>query len=327
MSTLVLTALLLAPAAGPPPGPAAMVLEVAGRPTLQRAGAAPRPLRAMELLHADDLLQPQGGPVTLVVFADGHGEKLKTQAAVRVKRDGCQPAESVERLKPKVAGGQFEKIKDLVGTSGRAGAVITRTIAEDPRDRYQPRLRKEGPYVTPVHGSSVYSVRPAFSWPPAPGATIYVVSLREVRDAGERVVWQEESREPRLDYPAAAPPLKRGASYQWTVTGRPGGAEARPVAESRFRVVAESEERALREFLQLGEGDDPAGWALAAVAFDSLAVSDQALKLFAKLSRRYPDEPNYLNALYVYYRNMGRAGEAERMKKRFTSATAQPPEK
>src|SRR5271157_2468543 len=78
--------------------PVAMVLNANGNVALESEKTLPR-LGAIALLRAGDRIQvPAGGEITLMIFRDGHRERLKAGSHVVVDANGCSPPETVERL-------------------------------------------------------------------------------------------------------------------------------------------------------------------------------------------------------------------------------------
>src|SRR6185437_13327075 len=87
---------LVLPASTTAAPPAAMVLSTRGTVTLTRGHKPAQRLGTMDLLRPGDYLSASdNSQAMLVFFADGHRERLKPAARVRVAKDECQPVAGV----------------------------------------------------------------------------------------------------------------------------------------------------------------------------------------------------------------------------------------
>src|SRR5437868_5494993 len=76
-------------------------------------------------LYSGDRLMVKDGPALVLFFADSHRERLKT-GQVTISRNGCEPAERVERLKPPEEKAVQTGLQEL-GPDGRIGAAVFRS--------------------------------------------------------------------------------------------------------------------------------------------------------------------------------------------------------
>jgi hypothetical protein len=311
MSPLVLTTLLFL---GTPdgPSPAAMVLSTEGAVDLRPAdGATKRRATAMDLLYPDDrLVVPPDGGATLVLLSDGARERLKPGARATVAASGCTPPGVADRLAPLNAGAA-EALKGLrpLAPSQRA-AVAT---ARGPRQ----------PAMLPTQGTHILSVRPTFRWDPVPGAVAYRVSL--FGDAA-RPEWIARAEEPRLPYPSQEKPLIPGRSYRWGVTGlTASNAEIPdPVISGRFTVAPPEVAAWLTDLTPPETCRDAGELLVAALAYESEGLADDALAFFERLSQVAPEEPTFHAARAAYYQRAGRSSDAEAARKKVAELESPP---
>jgi len=287
--------------------PVAMVMRVEGGAQLLRGTAAAVPLRDMDLLLPGDRLNAGKGGTTLMVFAPGHVERLRGSKVVTVGNDGCTPAADVERLKRALTPVNVKRITKLahLAHSSRAGVGVLRG-SEDP----------DPPRVTPLHGSTVLTRRPTFPWPAEPGAIGYEVSLITGEGADRRVEWTAGTDRPSLAYPSKKADLPQGEMRYWEVTARYGGNKEKTIIKSVFGVAAKSEQTHLASLRPLAEGEDPGGWVLAAVTYESYGVYGEALALYEKLAKNRPHQANLQRALASYYERGGHKEKAAAARKR-----------
>ena len=307
MATQILW-IILAAAGGPDPQPpAGMVLAVTGEVTLRRGDAAPRPLRVMDLVYAGDALRADGGEaITLVVLSDGHKETVRGAAEVKITAEGGVPAEKVRREPGKLSPAHLAGLRKL-SQSDRGGVVVPRGLDADPATVATRR---------PLSGATVLTERPDLSWgagKPAPFG--YRVSLFRITELGlDEPVWNAETREPKLGYPASEAPLKRGACYRWSVVAPQGGGREATLVNSRFCVATEEVVAQAKALERLAEAKSPEEWVLAATAYDTLGLYDRALAQFRGLAEAFPKEPRYLEAVAAYHERAGDLAAAQRAK-------------
>jgi hypothetical protein len=295
---------LLWMAAAEPALPVAMVLDVAGKATLQRSDGPAQVLQTMDLLRPGDRLKVADGAVRLVLLNDGHGERLPAKAEVTVGDQGCQPAEAVERLPRKLSAAQLKRLRGLA-QSNRAGVGVLRSPESD-----------AVPAVTPLFGSMVVSERPTLTWPAVSGATGYEVRLVSGQGKEERLEWKATTTESRLRYPDGQPPLPAGVVRYWEVRAQLPGGKEQVAVRSKFNLATETERASLRKLERLVDSSDAADWLLAAASYEAYFAYDEALRLYEKLAQRHPEAAHVHTALASYYARAGQKEKSEASRQR-----------
>jgi hypothetical protein len=313
MTLYVLTLALLL-AATDSPEPVGMVLTAQGAVTLERDGAKPRRLGAMDLLRAGDRLRAASdGEATVIFLADGGRERLRAKAQATVGPKGCDPADAVERLAgPPLPPAQLESLRELARSSRGAVGVL----------RGEPPATPQ--VVTPMYGATVLTDRPALTWLPKEGADSYQVQL--LSGDGQRLLWKETTKETRLTYPEKQKPLRPGVKYLWRVAARKGEDPPAEVVDSKFSLATKGEAEMLAKVKPLAGSTDPADQLLAATLYEAHGVSGEALALYEKLAGQRPTEPNFQLALASYYERAGRADRVEAVRAKAKKLGAVPPE-
>jgi hypothetical protein len=316
MTSLLLAVAVVVPAADAPAPAVAMVLTVKGTVTLEVSQAKPRNLLAMDMLLAGDKPTAEAKAETLIVFlADGHLERLKSKAAATVAVEGCMPAEAVERIDggKKIGDGQLAGLRQMA-RSGRGGIG---TIRGD--------VPARPPVVTPMLGAVVIGTRPTLSWPAKDGARGYKVELRSGDD--QRSEWKSPATDPRLPFPDKEKELKLGAKYNWRVTALLADDKEEVLVKSHFLVATQREADELTQLEPLAKSKDAGDKLLAAVAYESRGVFDEALRLYEQLAEAAPKEGNFQAALAYYYERAGRPDKAKTARDRARELGAVVPEK
>ena len=285
--------LLTAALAADPAAPAAMILEVNGKPTADQAGNV-RDLDDGDLLSVGDRLKiPAGSSVKAYFRPSGPVVDL------------AGPAEAV------VQPGKLETASDVAvrdpGLPARAAeGLVTRDTGSTLVGGLTLRGPEKLPNVHPVPGMTVTTDRPVFEWPAAMGETKYRVEVVTGEDGKVLPVWAGESADPRIAYPADRKPLDRGAGYRWRVLAvRPDGTKDPLVAFVPFKVLEANYAADLPAVRKLATSDDVADVRLAAEVYRSWAVHDEAVAAFEQLAEKRPQSRQVWELLANYYDQAG----------------------
>lgn len=195
--------------------PAAVVIQMAGKVELQRAGKTV-PIAVGTPLEAGDRVVVPGGSKAVLMYRTG---KIETATAPVT-----------------IAARESEQVGNLYRQTMQTIAQVATTDAARQPNR-QGMIRPvpgEPTPIAPRNGIRVLDVRPTFSWFAVPGAGSYMIQLRRTDVAGSRPVRFQAGMDTVWSYPTTAPPLIPGATYHWTVAA---GAAGRPAQENTFRVV------------------------------------------------------------------------------------------
>lgn len=317
MNTLWIAALMVLgsddapkkPLAGPP---AVLVLKVKGR--VEAEGWVGRyPVESGDFLLPGQVVSVAPGAEAVALFLlKRERRRFKPGSRATLTRDGCVPADAVERLGPaKLPRKNLTKVREIEVREGGGVGVV--------------RGPHEGPRITPMLGTFVATNRPTFTWPPVDKAEEYIVELKT--DGGGRN-WKVTTKEAKLTYPEKEKPLTFEKGYVWSVKARlPGGDEKVVVEDSRFTLLFEDELKEMPPLRKLAASDDPSELLLVAAAFEGYRLYDDALTVFEKLGRLEPRAARWQLALYHYYRRAGRpdrAKEAREKAKKLGAAVKKP---
>ena len=231
----------------------AVMVQFTGKVEVQRPNAKPMAATVgLALLPGDKVVVPAGGKA---VFMYRTGQLQTASAAVTI----AEPAK-------KEQGALYE----------RTLSTITKVAATDAakQPNRQGMIRPVDGAATPISPRNsllVLDVRPQLTWFRVPAATSYTVQIRRFVDGAMPVRFQA-SADTVWSYPADAPPLVPGATYEWTV----GAAGGRPGTLQKFRIVsAEDFQRIASTMQELQQaGIDPASDGLFILA---LAYRDAGL--------------------------------------------------
>jgi len=214
--------------------PVAVIVQVTGRVTVQRAAGGSAPVTVGMRLEPGDKLVPSGGGTAVLLFKTGKKETVKEQREI-------MPVTEAE---------QTNLFNRSVGTLTR---VASTDAAQNPNRQGMIRpIAGSAVPIAPRNEIAVRSERPTFSWFSIPGSTGYMVQLRRIdgpcapgvadRPQSCRPVRFRAGRDTAWTMPAAEPGLERGATYAWTVASQGGG---RPAPEQKFRIASQEEETKL----------------------------------------------------------------------------------
>ncbi len=308
----VLTALFLfAPA--DQPASVAMVLRVKGEVTLARAGEKPARVWSMDLLRPGDKLNvPKDAEVRLIVLDDGHKETLAADKTATMTKTGCTPAGAVARKEASKLGKEaLENMRDDIA-SGRLGGTLCRG----------PKLGETLPVLSPLPTATVLTARPTLTWPKVDDATSYVVMLSTGNDLkAQRRVFTLETKEPRLPFPPKRAALQP-VLHRWSVAAKFKGGDEKTIVsreQGEFTVATEDQIKQLDAVKPLATSDDPTDKLLAASAYESLGVLDEAFRLYRQLAEKpLADDARLHEIVARYYAAGGQPKLAEAARKKGT---------
>ena len=246
--------------------PAAVVVQINGAVTIQRAGqtaAAPATIGA-SLMAGDKVVVGSGAKAVLLYKT---GKMVPATSTVTI--------EDAQRDKP---GGLFNQ------TVTTLAQVATTNARSQPNRQGMIRpIAGEPTPIAPRNLVKVADLHPTFSWNKVDGATGYTVQIRRLEPfAGKPERFQAGSAT-SWTYPADATPLIPGGVYEWTVASSGG----RPASVQRFRVVnAEDFSKIATTLAELtAAGIDPLGDGLflTTLAYRDAGLMYDASKLLERL--------------------------------------------
>jgi hypothetical protein len=293
LSLLLLTVLVAPPDEKPKARPAVMLLDLKGKAEIRPVEGNPRAAEVGDLLYPDEVLAvPADASATVAILGAGARETIRPGTEAKIGPKGCTPPASVlaRKEQPRAVASTMRGLKPSAD-DGRKAGVGFRSKSED------------AGAITPIHGATVTSDRPALSWPAAEKVTIYRV--RMISGAG-RELWRAETKEPRLDFPGDKPPLQEGYPFRWEVTDQ----DYRKVAAGEFSVATASERTQIDELKALTASGDAADRYSAALAYRRLAAFAEAIAVLEGLNRDVPDEHEYRRMLEDLRRTAGLSKQA-----------------
>jgi hypothetical protein len=262
------------------PRPVAMVLAVEGTVRVTPKGEKERKVAAEDLLYAGDTIAVRAdGSASIAVLGLGLRQTLKGGGTATLGPKGCEASPAVEsKGMPPAVARTMKGVRPAAGDSRKAGMPM-RGAAPQP----------SAP-IAPIDGATVDALRPELAWRGREGVTSYRVTLT---DAAGQALWKAETTGPRLAPDDDRPELRRGEVYTWKVADPTG----REVASGHFTVADAEESRQLAELKPLASSKDPADLLAAAMSYDRLHCSAEALACYEALVKLAPDDPSYRNAL------------------------------
>jgi hypothetical protein len=289
----------------------AMVLKVQGDVVAEGRRGKRKVEPGDYLLATETIEAQQGAEALLVILARGQCQRLKPGSRAKLTRAGCDPAAAVEPAgNARLSHRNLIKVREIEVREGGGVGVL----------RGPEKLPAE-PHVTPIYGTFLLTRRPAFTWPALAQATGYMV---ELKNAGGQSLWQANTKEPKLPYPADKKALELGLKYVWMVKARMPNDDLKVVIqESTFLMLLPGEPEELADVHRLAESDHVEDLVQAAAAYESYRVQDEALKVLEKLARLQPQVARYQRGLAIYYKRAGRVDEAETARKRAESLEKQ----
>ena len=272
MATILLTLIISAQNNSPSAG---MILGLTGKATLHR-GTVQSNASLAELLQTGDRIQVESGNVTLLFCPTTERLILSAGTSIELQADtvrvvgGPQPSrEKTKCALPQVALGK-ESLERFGGVRGRGN-----------------------PPISLLTGGPVTTVRPVFEWVPLGGSPTYQLS---VRNADDDVVWQEQTSDAKLVYPATKPALAAGL-YSWEVRAQEGG---KIVGEQRanFEVKPAAS-------LSPSNAADAGAMLLEAISLENEGYFSEAAAYFRELQKTNPSDDRISRRLAWLYWNAG----------------------
>jgi hypothetical protein len=193
----------------------AVVVQVSGKVEVQRPSA--KPLTAtvgLALLPGDKVVVPAGAKA-VVMYRTGQMQTA-TQAL------------TIAEPTRKDAGSLYSRTVNTITQ------VASTDASRQPNRQGMIRpIDGTAAPISPRNSIVILDLRPTMVWYSLPGATDYMVQLLRKDVAGTKPVRFTTSGDTTWTYPAAAPPLVPGGTYEWTVAARGG----RVAQTQTFRVV------------------------------------------------------------------------------------------
>jgi tetratricopeptide (TPR) repeat protein len=164
--------------------------------------------------------------------------------------------------------------------------------------------------------TKVLADRPTFVWSPdKEKATAYHVNV--VLAGSGRRVWTTTVKEPKLTYPRGEPALRRGRKYEWSVVAEVNS-KTTVLCKSSFSVASAEDVEKLKGIAKWAASKSQGDLLLAALAYESIGMYEEALALFERLSQRSPEVGAFHAILAKYYFEPG--GRAEEARKAWAQA-------
>jgi hypothetical protein len=257
-----------------------------------------KPKQLIYLYNGDQLrVGPKAG-VTVGFLGDFHWEQLKP-GKIDVKPNGCEPADLVVRIEPpelyrsKISQRGVEAL-----CSGRGAGLVLRG----------PATPEQVPQVTPVLGEALTTDRPTLMWTSVAQAKSYQVNL--FLGGSGRSLWSVRSDQPKLEFPADQPALKRNRTYDWQVyVENPDGSEAQ-IVRSRFTVTGASVAEELNSLKPLAESAQPVDLLVAIAIYQLYSADGPALVSCEKLAELAPSAEVF-RLLADLYERAGRTADSK----------------
>ncbi len=268
----------------------AFIAEINGRVEVARPSSKnpERGTLGLPLQRGDKVQVSTGGSATLL-FNDGNLVELSEKSSITVGAQAKKPGAEANL----VMAGVFKSVSEgVVGGSRETGLVALAPVRGG-------SARAE--LILSPRQTEIMEARPRFLWHSVSGATRYRVSISG--DAGE--LWQHETADTALGYPADAPPLPTGADLLWKLSAA-GDRGPLEDEENSFRIKPSEESAAIR--LKLEQIEKNAGGAapfLAGAYLGGQGLLLDAIARFERLCQKNPHQPGPHEALGQLYRAVG----------------------
>ena len=271
--------------------PVAFIVATSGRVDVARPSSksAERGTIGLGLLRGDKVQVAADGAATLL-FSDGNLLELSEKSAITV---GAQPKVARRPEPDPVMAGVFKSVSEgVVGGSRETGLVALAPVRGGPD-------RKE--IILAPRQTEILDDRPAFRWRGVHGADRYRIVVSG--DSGE--LWQRETGDTSIAYPADVAPLARETDLLWTLHASNDSGPLRD-EEAAFRIKPTKEADAIRS--RLGQIEKDARGAAPYLAGAYLAGQGlflDAIDRLEALCNSRPTEPGAHEALGQLYRAVG----------------------
>jgi hypothetical protein len=210
--SLILPSVLLPQASGARAqgDPVALIVDATQRVQVVRAAQVMAEVAQVGFrLHPGDQLLVPGGSRAVLLYRNGRMERVTGTLTLAAGRD----------IGTLGLGGLISVLDRLPAGPGGAPAEL-------------PNLPDGGPVpLQPPHGATILSARPHFTWHAVDRGGGYVLTIEDGVSEPRRF---EVGNTTEWRLPGDVPPLMRGRSYRWTVSGGEGA-----VASGGFSVIAE----------------------------------------------------------------------------------------
>ena len=241
---------------------------------------------------------PQGSAV-VVLFEGGKRFQIAGDSVVSVSATECQ----------KVSGAAPKALAPLAVR--HVGLLKGSRIAGGKSASYVVRSGKQMELQSLAETASLQT-RPTFRWKAIPGATSYKVRLE---DQDGTQIWQGETTETNIAFPANLPDLKAGGDYVWTVTTIVGNDTSK--ATGLFWLLPAEKLKGVNDELEaLKEVEDEATrQVLRAEIYARAELWDEAIASYEKLAELSPELGSAHAQLAELLSAQGRKEEADRRRK------------
>ena len=279
-----------------PPKAVARILELKGSVVIKNATGKPRPAVVFGTVFEGDTLAVTEGAVAVLVFRqDGHAERLKVARSFTASAQGCGPKGDVEtvmtnaRRQMLVAKG-LQRLPEL-------GLMDAISIPRSGPSQIVP------PRISPIHGATLLTQTPVFTWPAAEQAAEYSVVVFN----GNLRHWSASAAKSELTY--AGPVLKPSRTYRWEVVAKSSG-KVQTIGQGEFTIATADQISEAQEIKELAVGEDVMGLALAALSYERLGLFAEALSVYERLAKLAPETSPFHAALADLYEKAGRQDDS-----------------
>lgn len=268
--------------------PLAFIAEVNGRVEVARpASKSPeRGTLGLGLERGDKVQVGDGGSATLL-FSDGNLLALSAKSAITVgaQGKGAEP-------NPVMAGVFKSVSQSVVGGTRETGLMSLAPVRSG---------GARADIALAPRQTEILMDRPTFRWRRAAGATRY----RVVVSGDEGELWQGETADTTLAYPADAKALPRDADLLWKLVAANDRGTVQE-EENGFRIKAEKDGAAIRtQVEQIRKNAGGAAPFLAGAYLGGQGLLQDAIESFHELCRTSPGQPGPHEALGQLYRAVG----------------------
>jgi len=288
---LTMVAACFSLAASSTSSPVAFIVATSGRVDVARSSSknAERGTIGLGLLRGDKVQVAASGAATLL-FSDGNLLELSEKSGITI---GAQPKGTRRPEPDPVMANVFESVSEgVVGGSRETGLVALAPVRGGTG-------RKE--IILAPRQTEILDDRPAFRWRGVQGADRYRVVVSG--DAGE--LWQRETSDTSIAYPAGVAPLARETDLLWTLHASNESGPLRD-EEASFRIKPAKEADAIHSRLGQIEKDAPgAAPYLAGAYLAGQGLLLDAIDRLEALCHNRPSDPGAHEALGQLYRAVG----------------------
>lgn len=275
--------------------PVGRLFEVQGDVSVTSNDGQKKPAKLYQTLYVDEKLHVGTVSSAVVSLRTGQSERVLADKSVTLTEAGIEPKSAVISLESPKKTKQLIQVTMAGLAGGEGGSTVTRG---------QDAVRV--PRLSPIVGSTVTSLTPAFRWPEATGATAYEVVL--YRTGATRRAWDVEVTTTSVTYAGKAK-LSDGAEYRWEVYGKIETV-TKLLYEGKF-VVATADTRELaKELSETATSDEAPFVAFVALRLEELGLWQEAIPQYERLLKLAPQQAAFPAALSDLYARSGQASQA-----------------